>query len=177
MTTVSDRKKREHIVDHLLYCFQIEDLIRAAQFQPQLLKEWACKQAETEGTDADLEERWLLNMAQSLRDANALEHGHCSDVQETLMELAHLHELLLGVMADESYKSAFSEAEPFLKELAKKSDKQVHPVEQLVIGLYGWLLLRMKKEQISAETEAAMVGLRNWANSLAKGHLRVYFGA
>ena len=92
------------------------------------------------------------------------------------MELAHLHELLLGAMADAEYKEAFESAEPFLKELGAKSERQVHPVEQLVIGLYGWLVLRMKKEKVSAETEAAMVGLRNWANALAKGHLKVYYG-
>ena len=47
--TVAQRKKQEHIVDHLLYCLQMEDLIRAAQFQPQLLQQWAEKQAEAEG--------------------------------------------------------------------------------------------------------------------------------
>ena len=174
--TVAQRKKQEHIVDHLLYCLQMEDLIRAAQFQPQLLQQWAEKQAEAEGTDPAEEETWLLTMAYSLRDSGAVEQGHSSTVQETMMELAHLHELLLGAMADAEYKGAFEAAEPFLKELGAKSERQVHPVEQLVIGLYGWLVLRLKKERVSAETEAAMVGLRNWANALAKGHLKVYYG-
>ena len=34
----------------------------------------------------------------------------------------------------------------------------------------------MRKETVSVETESAMVGLRNWANALAKGHLKVYYG-
>ena len=55
--------------------------------------------------------------------------------------MAHLHELLLGAMADANTR-AFETAEPFLKELGAKSERQVHPVEQLVIGLYGWLVLR-----------------------------------
>ena len=49
--TVAQRKKQEHIVDHVLYCLQMEDLIRAAQFQPRLLQQWAEQQAEAEGTD------------------------------------------------------------------------------------------------------------------------------
>ncbi|MGB0463026.1 MAG: DUF4924 family protein [Flavobacteriales bacterium] len=174
--TVAQRKKQEHIVDHLLYCWQIEDLVRAAQFQPTVLQQWAEQQAHTEGTDPAEEERWLLGVAHSLRDSGAVDHGHCSEVQETLMELAHLHELLLGAMADAAYKSAFDQASPFVKELAAKTEKEVHPVEQLVIGLYGWLVLRLQKKTVSAETEAAMVGLRNWANELARGHLRVYYG-
>ena len=134
--TVAQRKKQEHIVDHLLYCWQIEDLVRAAQFQPTVLQQWAEQQAHTEGTDPAEEERWLLGVAHSLRDSGAVDHGHCSEVQETLMELAHLHELLLGAMADAAYKSAFDQASPFVKELAAKTEKEVHPVEQLVIGLY-----------------------------------------
>lgn len=63
-----------------------------------------------------------------------------------------------------------------LEDLSKKIDKQTHPVEQLMVGLYGWLVLRMKKEAVSAETESAMVGLRNWANALARGHMKVYYG-
>ena len=39
--TVAQRKKQEHIVDHLLYCLQMEDFIRAAQFQPTVLQQWA----------------------------------------------------------------------------------------------------------------------------------------
>ena len=175
--TVAQRKKEEHIVDHLLYCLQMEDFIRAAQFQPTVLQQWAQKQSAAEGTDAMEEERWLLKMAHSLRDSGAVEKGHASDVQETLMELAHLHELLIGPLDDSAYKESFATAEPLLQELGTKSESSVHPVEQLVIGLYGWLVLRIKKQAISAETEAAMVGLRNWANALAKGHLKVYFGA
>ena len=56
-----------------------------------------------------------------------------------MMELAHLHELLLGVMADANYKQAFEAAEPLLEDLAKRADKEAHPVEQMVVGLYGWL--------------------------------------
>ena len=39
--TVAARKKQEHIVDHVLYCWQMEDLVRASQFQPAVLESWA----------------------------------------------------------------------------------------------------------------------------------------
>ena len=174
--TVAARKKQEHIVDHVLYCWQMEDLVRASQFQPGVLESWAEQHALAEGTDPQAEIDWILNVAKALRAAGATETGHASEVQETMMELAHLHELLLGVMADADYKQAFEAAEPLLEDLAKRADKEAHPVEQMVVGLYGWLVLRMRKETVSAETESAMVGLRNWANALAKGHLKVYYG-
>jgi very-short-patch-repair endonuclease len=51
-----------------------------------------------------------------------------------------------------------------------------HPVERMLTALYGWLVLRMRKEEVSLETEAAMVAIREMANSLAKGHIRIYSG-
>jgi very-short-patch-repair endonuclease len=46
----------------------------------------------------------------------------------------------------------------------------------MLTALYGWLVLRMKKEEVSLETEAAMVAIREMANALAKGHVKVYSG-
>ena len=85
--TVAARKKQEHIVDHVLYCWQMEDLVRASQFQPAVLESWAEQHALAEGTDPQAEIDWILNVAKALRAAGATETGHASEVQETMMEL------------------------------------------------------------------------------------------
>jgi hypothetical protein len=174
--TVAQVKKEQHIVDHLLFCWQMEDLVRAANFDRDSLKEWAERQAEAEGTSPEEEVHWLLALADDLKASKAVEEGHSSQVQETMMELAHLHELLVGALVDAAYQEAYNEAKPLLDELTKRIQRDMHPVEKLSIGLYGWLVLRMKKTEVSAETESAMVGLRNWANELARGYLKIYFG-
>ena len=173
--TIADSKKRTHIVDFILYTWQMEDLIRAAQFQPRLLEEWAENQAQAEGTDPDAERQWLMALAEDLRQSGAVEKGHATLVKDAMAELAHLHELLLGMLQDSQYQEAFEQAKPLLEDLSDRLPTQAHPVEQLALALYGWMVLRLKKEAISAETEAAMRGLRNWANALAKGHIQVYY--
>ncbi|MDA0903301.1 MAG: DUF4924 family protein [Bacteroidetes bacterium] len=174
--TVAQVKKEQHIVDYLLFCWQMEDLVRAAKFDVAMLQNWAEQQAEDEGTHPEEEVQWLLGLAADMKTSGAQEQGHCNQVQETMMELAHLHELLVGAMVDSNYQEAFREARPLLDELTKRLDRDMHPVEKLSMGLYGWLVMRMKKTEVSAETESAMVGLRTWANELAKGHLKVYYG-
>ena len=119
-----------------------------------------------------------MGLAQSMRLEGKEASGHITQVSEPLVELAHLHEMLIGALEDLRYKEAFETAQPFLKELsAKQNDEAVHPVEQLLIGLYGWLILRMKKQLISPESEAGFVAFRNWANALARGHIKVYYEA
>lgn len=174
--TFAEIKKKEHIIEYILFLWQIEDLIRAADFTPEILEHWAMETADREGTNPDKEKDWIVSIAQEMRAQGKEESGHVLTVSEPMVELAHLHEMLLGPLDDLRYKEAFDTANPMLGDLVAKQKKDVsHPIEQLLIGLYGWLLLRMKKQTISPETESGFVALRNWANVLAKGHLRVYY--
>jgi len=174
---LSDKKKREHIVEYILFLWQIEDLIRAAKFNPEVLNNWAEETSLREDTNPEEEKTWIVGIASSMRTQGKEISGHASEVSEPLVELAHLHEMLLGPLEDLRYKEAFEVAKPLLEELkTNNTESTEHPVEQLLIGLYGWLMLRMKKKPISPESEAGFVAFRNWANALAKGHIKVYYG-
>lgn len=174
--TLSKKKKKEHIVEYILFLWQIEDLVRASSFTPEILQRWADETAQREDTNPDEEQDWIVSIAKEMRAQGKEESGHVSTVNESMVELAHLHEMLLGPLENLRYKEAFEAADPMLRDLvAKQKDDVSHPVEQMLIGLYGWLLLRMKKQSISPETESGFVALRNWANELAKGHLKVYY--
>ena len=47
---LAESKKKAHIVEYLLFLWQIEDLVRAAGFDPNVLEKWAEDTANTEGT-------------------------------------------------------------------------------------------------------------------------------
>ena len=171
MSTAAD-KRSNHIVEYLLYVWQMEDVVRAAEFDSGVIR------AMFNGQDGpDLE--WMLELAQAMKKEELQEQGHVAHAMETLTELALLHDLITGPMEDSDYVKIFKDADPLLLELQeKKSSKNQyqHPVEQMLTALYGWLVLRMKKEAVSVETEAAMVAIRKMANTLARGHIRVYEG-
>ena len=171
MSTASE-KRETHIVEYLLFVWQMEDLARAAGFDAGVIR------SLFNGVDCpDLE--WLLQLSKDMSREGLQEIGHVSHATETLTELALLHDLLTGPMEDPAYVKVFESAQPFLTELQEKKQgggSMMHPTEQMLTALYGWLVLRMKKETVSVETEAAMVAIRQMANSLARGHIRVYEG-
>jgi len=174
---LADSKKKAHIVEYILFLWQIEDLIRAAQFNPEVLERWAEDTANSEGSDPEREKEWIIGLATDMRSQGKIESGHIASVSETMVELAHLHEILLGPLNDKRYSESFETAVPLLKEIsAKQPGPEGHPVEQLLVALYGFLILRLQKQSISAETESGFVAFRNWANALAKGHIQVYYG-
>ena len=171
MSTASD-KRESHIVEYLLFVWQMEDLVRAADFDAGVIR------SLFKGEDGpDLE--WLLQLSNDMSSEDLKKSGHVAHANETLTELALLHDLLTGPMEDQDYVKAFERAKPFLLELQEKkqgNSGMQHPTEQMLTALYGWLVLRMKKETISVETEAAMVAIRQMANTLARGHIRIYKG-
>ena len=174
---LAESKKKAHIVEYLLFLWQIEDLVRAARFNPNVLEKWAEDTANSEGTNPDKEKEWIISIASDMRSQGKIEAVHLSSVSEAMVELAHLHEMLLGPLDDNRYKEAFEIAEPMMHEITAKQPGPIgHPIEQLLVVLYGFLMLRLQKQSISAETEAGLVAFRNWANALAKGHIRVYYG-
>lgn len=174
---LADSKKKAHIVEYILFLWQIEDLIRAAKFNPVVLEKWAEDTANSEGSDPEREKEWIVGLAADMRSQGKIESGHIASVNETMVELAHLHEMLLGPLNDKRYCESFEAAVPLLKEIsAKQPGPKGHPVEQLLVALYGFLMLRLQKQSISAETESGFVVFRNWANTLAKGHIQVYYG-
>lgn len=169
--THADRIKAAHIVEYVLYLWQVEDLVRAAGFDEGTLR----SMVEDQGED---EVRWLLNYAQIMQREGVREQGHTGEANQALTELAMLHDLLLTTLKDADYRAAHEAAMPFLKELEGKNAqagvRAMHPIELVCVTLYGWLVLRMSKREVSAETEAAMVAVRNLANALGTGHRRVY---
>lgn len=170
MSTAST-KKIEHIVEYVLYVWQMEDLVRAAQFSEEAIDSLFQGQG---GEDCE----WLLALSKQMKRESLEEKGHISDVIEVQTELALLHDLLTGPMEDEIYTSSFQTAEPILRELEqnKMGEGLRHPTETMLTALYGWLVLKMRKEEVSLETQSALQPIREMANALARGHVKVYQG-
>lgn len=163
-------KRAAHIVEYVLYVWQMEDLVRALGFDAG-----AIRGVMAGGEEADLV--WMLELSRDMERQNLQESGHVDHVVETLTELALLHDLLIGPMADKGYVKAFETASAQLEVVAQKAGKSggvEHPVMTMMTALYGWLVLRLRKERVTAETESAMVAIRNMANALARGHVKVY---
>ena len=169
--TNAERIKAAHIVEYVLFLWQVEDLVRAAGFDEGGLRALVEEQGEDEV-------RWLLQYAQTMQREGVREKGHTGEANQALTELAMLHDLLLSTLKDADYAAAHEAVLPYLKELEGKNAqagvRAMHPIELVCVTLYGWLVLRMSKREVSAETEAAMVAVRNLANALGSGHRRVY---
>jgi hypothetical protein len=77
------------------------------------------------------------------------------------MELVYLHDTLIGVVKDEKYMTLYETAKTHISEFRQKSNLgQIHDLEAAFQALYMKLLMRLKKQDISSETEESFDHMR-----------------
>ena len=91
-------------------------------------------------------------------EENAEKEGHLQINKNILILLTDLHLQLLKSSKHPFYSAAYYKALPFIVELRTKSaeSQEKGELENCFDALYGMMLLRMQKKEISAETATAM---------------------
>jgi len=150
-------KKEKNISEYLLYMWQLEDLFRANHLDEKRIHEFLIHPLElNENKKAQIWD-WYLDLIQKMRKQQLEKSGHLSELNEILAELNYLHQTLITVSRDPKYLEHYASAKAHLELLKSKSNKlHQNEVETALNGLYGLLLLRLKKREISDETEKAM---------------------
>ena len=148
---------KNNIAEYILFMWQTEDLIRACQFDANRIREVIATNQGLANPQIDELKDWYLSIAEQMMSEGVQNNGHISDLHAIIQELFYLHNTLINVLRDEKYIGLFKTAEKFLKEYKAVTDGNVgNSIEMCLTALYGKLLLRIKGEDISPETEEAM---------------------
>jgi hypothetical protein len=93
------------------------------------------------------------------------------------MELIYLHNTLTSITNDEKYKGLVDVAKSFIEEFKQKSNmSQRHDVEVLIHAMYMKLQLKVRKQDISPETEDAFDKMRIQLAYLSREYKRMKSG-
>ena len=172
--TTAEEKRHQHIVEYVLYIWQMEDLVRAVGLDLSTLRTHLSTAYKGDRLEAELE--WFAGLIQSLRKENKISKGHVSSLDELMIELTYLHKTLLDVLNDEEYKGVVESARPHLDAMSARGEAGKTEVEAMLVALYGWLVLRMGGKEVSPETEESLGVIRDWANMLGGRYIRMRAG-
>ena len=172
--TTAHEKRHQHVVEYLLYEWQMEDLARAVDFDLPALRVHLSSAYEGDSLEAEL--TWFADLMRDLRRENKSHSGHRSLLDELMIELTYLHRTLLDVLKDEEYKSAVDAAQPHLSAMEARGEAGKSEVESMLIALYGWLVLRMSGKTVTPETQESLDLIRDCANLLAQRYIRMRAG-
>lgn len=168
---IAQALKEKNIAEYLLYMWQVEDLIRANDCDPDKLKANVIVQFPAE--DRPALEEWYGNLVEMMRAEGVKERGHLQINRNVLQELTELHARLLASTRYPFYNAAYFKALPFIVELRQKNGHKDEPeLETCFEALYGMLLLRLQKKEITPATETALKAISSFLSMLANYYAR-----
>jgi hypothetical protein len=174
---IAQQKQKDNIAEYILYMYQIEDVIRAYQFNLDLIMENYVKPHIPNSSFLESYRKWYQGLILDMKSQKLEKSGHLSDIQEILMEITYLHTTLINLADDHNYKGVFERALPFIEEFKEKSNlKEKNHVEVAFHAMYMKLLLKLQKKEISSETEEAFDSMRVMLAYLSKSFLQMKKG-
>ncbi|MFP4024687.1 MAG: DUF4924 family protein [Thiohalospira sp.] len=166
---IAKAKKRENIAEYVLYMWQIEDLIRAYNFDIEKISKNIIEQFDQPDPVKKEIRNWYEGLIDLFKDEGIEKTGHLQFVQNTVNDLNELHLKLLKSPDHLDYIDAYNKAKDGVQELLNKSKGAVdNEVEACFNGLYGLLMLRLQQKTISPETISAMAAVSQLIAVLAK---------
>lgn len=154
---IAQEKRKTNIAEYILYMWQVEDLIRAHQFNMDLIDQGLISQyAQPPKVKNDIRD-WYANLMVMMHREGVREKGHLSFLKTLLAEMNDLHLRLLRDPYEVQYHELYQFAADNLRAFRHKlKDNTTNDIESCLNALYGLLLLRLKKQTISHDTEVAM---------------------
>lgn len=153
---VAKELRKKSIAEYLLYMWQIEDIIRVYGCSlPVMRREYISKFDYSEEQRSE-ETDWFANLIRMMNEEGKREYGHLQINEVLLKDVIDLHNRLLQSTKFPFYNAAYYKALPFIVELRNKGDKEVNEIETCLDALYGIMMLRLQKKEITPETANAI---------------------
>lgn len=148
MKAIADKKKEQNIGEYIIYMYQMEDLLRAYQFNLDEVNQYVISHypiSEEEKTET-LE--WFQNIADTLKKEGKEEKGRLDSTQAYVAELAKIHWELLKT--DKSYFEHYQKAKPHILQLVIDAGKDApsNEIQICLNAIYGLLLAKLRGREV-----------------------------
>ena len=150
---VAKQKRKENIAEYILYMWQLEDLLRAYSFDvSKLISQFN----HPEHVKSEIKQ-WYSELANAMKNEGIETSGHLMQLKELVQDLSSLNIQLLQKKEEKAYYDLFNEALPHISEIINRSNNQLkNEIDACLTGIYGYLMLRLQKKEVSADTQEAI---------------------
>ena len=166
---ISQELRKKSIAEYLLYMWQVEDIIRAYDCSlTRLRREYI---AQFDYTDEQREEMtdWYGDLVRMMNQEGKRERGHLQINQVVMQQLTELNAELIESAKFPFYTSEYYKVLPYIVELRHKGGEanDTPEIETCFNALYGTMLLRLQKKEITPDTEHAVKEITTFIGMLS----------
>jgi len=160
---IAKEKRQSNIIEYILYMWQVEDLIRAYQFDLNSIKTHVIPQYNISG-DLLLETiDWYDNLIEMMVLEQIKEKGHLQVLVNLVNDLNRLHMELLGKPEEIAYKHIYNASLPYIKEFDEKTGGKLgSDIDLCLTGIYSQFLLKLQGKEVSKGTQEAIKSFSNF---------------
>lgn len=169
---VAQELRKKSIAEYLLYMWQIEDIIRAYGCSLVNIKKQYISRFNLSDEQKDEEIDWFGNLIRMMNEEGKREKGHLNINKVLLQDVIDLHGMLLQSTKFPIYNAEYYKVLPFIVELRNRGDKEVNEIETCLDALYGVMMLRLQKKEITPETERAIKEISLFVGMLSDYYIK-----
>ncbi len=165
---IAEEKRRDNIVEYIIYLRQIQDIIRASDFNIETIDRLIVNQFTVSEKIKIKIRDWYQDLINKMKDEKIMSEGDLSFVTQLINDLDIIHNELLKNPDEYKHAELYRWAKPHIEEFRLLSgNKNSRETKVCIDALYSLLLLRVKKQNVSEETMQAMQTFSNLLAHLA----------
>jgi hypothetical protein len=165
---VAQKKRKENLAEYILYLYQVENLIRAFHLDMDMINENLVSSYQTEKETKQEISAWYKNLVKMMEKEGKQKKGHLQFLTNLVNDLHEFHLRLINTEADPMYVSVYKAVAGLINELKQKNPAAENDVQVAIDGVYGYLLLKIQRKEITPETKDAVKRLSQWLAHLSK---------
>jgi len=170
---VAQEKRKTNIAEYILYMWQVEDLLRACSFNPELIEKHLVSRFNADEKTSKAIAAWYNNLSLMMEKEHLCEKGHLQVIVNLVNDLNEFHIKLVETQKDESYLQLYRKTHPAIAEFIQKSGGAVqNEVEACLNALYVVLLLKLKNAEISPLTQHTVEGFGRMIGHLSARYIQ-----
>ena len=164
---ISQELRKTNIAEYVLYMWQIEDIIRAYGCDLSLIRREYISRFDLDDEQREEMTDWYGNLIRMIREEGKVKEGHIQIINIVIQQMTELHEMLMQSPKFPFYNAEYYKVLPFIVELRSKGSKDVSEIETCLNALYGVMMLRLQKKEISTSTENAVKEITTFLGMLS----------
>jgi len=164
----AQQKRKENIVEYILYIYQIEDFIRALQFNISNIEMQLVSQYQVDDKTRIEILDWYKNLVVMMEKEGIREKGHLQFLVNQINDLNEFHLKLMETEINKEYVHVFQSISGLITELNQKNKSVKNDLQISIDAIYGFLLLKMQQKEVTNETIEALKRLSTWLGLLSK---------
>ncbi len=149
--------KKDNMSEYLLFMWQVEDLLRAYNLDIDKIQQSIIDPVYKTKEERKRERDWYEGLIIMMKSEGKQKSGHLQINKNIIIDLTDVHLRLLKDPLQSEYIGVYYNTLPHIVELrARSGDKDIPEIETCFTALYGYLLLKIQKKEISEDTQLAI---------------------